>query len=79
MATHSSILAWRIPWTEEPGGLQSTGWLWGTHLQVEKACRGSPWTVLQTLHVELCLYAPVTHTPLTLVMCSLGRWLLPQR
>ena len=25
MASHSSILAWRIPWTEEPGGLQSTG------------------------------------------------------
>ena len=25
MATHSSILAWRIPWIEEPGGLQSTG------------------------------------------------------
>ena len=25
MATHSSILAWRIPWTEEPGGLQSVG------------------------------------------------------
>ena len=25
MATHSSILAWRIPWTEEPGGLQPTG------------------------------------------------------
>ena len=25
MATHSSILAWRIAWTEEPGGLQSTG------------------------------------------------------
>ena len=25
MATHSSILASRIPWTEEPGGLQSTG------------------------------------------------------
>ena len=23
MATHSSVLAWRIPWTEEPGGLQS--------------------------------------------------------
>ena len=35
MATHSSILAWKIPWTEEPGRLQSTGsqsdltfWLW---------------------------------------------------
>ena len=25
MATHSSVLAWRIPWTEEPGGLQSLG------------------------------------------------------
>ena len=25
MATYSSILAWRIPWTEEPGGLQSMG------------------------------------------------------
>ena len=25
MATHSSFLAWRIPWTEQPGGLQSTG------------------------------------------------------
>ena len=25
MATHSSILAWKTPWTEEPGGLQSTG------------------------------------------------------
>ena len=25
MATHSSILAWRIPWMEEPGGLQSMG------------------------------------------------------
>ena len=26
MATHSSTLAWRIPWTEEPGRLQSMGW-----------------------------------------------------
>ena len=25
MATHSSVLAWRIPWTEEPSGLQSMG------------------------------------------------------
>ena len=38
MAIHSSILAWRIPWTEEPGGLQSTGsqrvkhsWVTNTH------------------------------------------------
>ena len=26
MATHSSIFAWKIPWTEEPGRLQSPGW-----------------------------------------------------
>ena len=26
IATHSSILAWGIPWTEEPGGLLSMGW-----------------------------------------------------
>ena len=25
MATHSSVLAWKVPWTEEPGGLQSMG------------------------------------------------------
>ena len=40
MATHSSILAWRIPWKEEPGGLPSTGsrrarhdWVTHTHIQ----------------------------------------------
>ena len=45
MATHSSILAWRIPWTEEPGGLQSTKnqtWLmWRSmhaHRVSEKCC-----------------------------------------
>ena len=41
MATHSSILAWRIPWTEELGGLQSTGRRvghdWATSLSL------SPW------------------------------------
>ena len=32
MATHSSTLAWKIPWTEEPGGLQSMGLLSRTRL-----------------------------------------------
>ena len=31
MATHSNILAWRIPWTEEPGELQSLGSQRGRH------------------------------------------------
>ena len=33
MATHSSILAWRIPWTKEPGGPQSLGWQSQTQLK----------------------------------------------
>ena len=33
MATHSSILAWEIPWIEEPGGLQSMGWKRVKHRQ----------------------------------------------
>ena len=44
MATHSSILAWRIPWTEEPDGLQSRGrkeldmteWFSHSHMQVQE-------------------------------------------
>ena len=42
MATHSSILAWRIPWTEEPGGLQSLG--------LQKSQTGlSEWTISRNL------------------------------
>ena len=42
MATHSSILAWRIPWTEEPGGLQSLG--------LQKSRTGlSKWTISRNL------------------------------
>ena len=38
-ATHSSVLAWRIPWTEEPGGLQSMG--------------SQSWTRLSDFHCQL--------------------------
>ena len=42
MATHSSILAWGIPWTEEPGGLQSIGSQRVRHdLATEHPCLGS--------------------------------------
>ena len=51
MATHSSILAWRSPWTEEPGGLQSMGsqtvrhdWVINTWLN-----NGIPWTVMASV------------------------------
>ena len=36
MATHSNILAWKIPWTEEPGGLQSMGLQLVEHDQVNE-------------------------------------------
>ena len=36
MATHSSILAWEIPWTEEPGGIQSTVLLSQRHLAAQQ-------------------------------------------
>ena len=36
MATHSRIHAWRIPWTEEPGRLQSMGWQVGNDLATKK-------------------------------------------
>ena len=48
MATHSSILAWRIPWTEEPGGLQSIGLQrvghdWATkHQHIQVSIHNSP-------------------------------------
>ena len=39
MAAHSSFLAWRIPWTEEPGGLQSMGWQRVTRLNTHTHTR----------------------------------------
>ena len=40
MATHSSIRAWRIPWTEEPGGLESMGLQRGRHKQQQLLSSG---------------------------------------
>ena len=42
MATHSSILAWRIPWTEEPGQLQSTGSQTFENDWSNRACTDAP-------------------------------------
>ena len=45
MTAHSSILAWRIPWAEEPGGLQSTG----------SQRVGQDWSDLAHMHADLIL------------------------
>ena len=49
MATHSCILAWRILWTEGPGGLQSMGSHSQTRLSDEKAAAAAACGVLLTL------------------------------
>ena len=72
MATHSSILAWRIPWTEEPGGLQSMG----LH-RVE--CDLSN---LAFMHAKNSLLQPLAACPpsrcLSLYLCERMRpWALP--
>ena len=58
MATHSSILTWRIPWTEEPGGLQSMEELDTTKLEATQHM----WVFLQTF----------TNSPMMLILCKLG-------
>ena len=45
MATHSNILAWRLPWTEEPGGLQS--------MQLQRV--GHDWSNLACTHIQMLL------------------------
>ena len=68
MATHSSVLAWRIIWTEEPGGLQSMEWQSQTRLSNE-ACRhnylkkvtGQNWGEKKKSWVSFCLFASVVY------------------
>ena len=53
MANHSSILAWRIPWTKEPGGLQSmesqrVGYDWATNTHTQSLWKVLELTILQS-------------------------------
>ena len=52
METHSSILAWEIPWTEEPGRLQSTGLHRVGHALVTKQQQSEP-NILNSLDVDI--------------------------
>ena len=53
MATYSSILAWKIPWTEEPGGLQSMGLQRVRHDLVSKQDQYNITIILETFPNEL--------------------------
>ena len=68
MATHSSILAWRIPWTEEPGGLQSMGSqtvrhdrVTNTHKHLTKI--GAAAAAAKSLQLCLTLCDPIDGSP----------------
>ena len=75
MATHSSILVWRIPLTEEPGGLQSRGSQRAGHTHAFTSESG---------HQSLALFCHRRNTAVVLVtvpfctfpagLCCLGRW-----
>ena len=61
MATHSSILPWRIPWAEEPGGLQSTwsqrvGHDWAISLSPSLYCLPGTFLILLTVRVKFYHY-----------------------
>jgi len=60
MATHSSILAWRIPWTEEPGGLQFMG--------SQRA--GHDWVTITQCHKGKLLHCLLRSHSLALHMCA---------
>ena len=73
MVTHSSILAWRIPWTEEPGGLQSTGLQrvghdWATSLSCSFHC------TMLSVRLPGCL--PTLKSPICLLWgkCHCKKW-----
>ena len=65
MATHSSILAWRIPWTEEPGGLQSmvsqrVGHNWATNTHFINQ--------FQNTHTPVHVFLSLLRTPLSIIL-----------
>ena len=72
MATHSSVLAWRIPWTEEPGGLQSMGlqrvgqdWVTNTHTHTHTHTH----TICEYLVNDYTPYIQLSITYVTVYCC----------
>ena len=67
MATHSSTLAWRIPWMDEPGGLQSTGSQrvghnWATSLHITFICGHTKVTLYEGFTVKHFMPTPVVQS-----------------
>ena len=73
MVTHTSILAWRIPWTEEPGRLQSTG---GTHSRTRLSDFTFTFTTLKRYNEDSKVTSPwmASSTRWSWVWANSGRW-----
>ena len=74
MATHSSVLPWRIPWTEEPGGLQSLGSQSGTRVSnlagMHTSLKSRHWIIRELLKLyEVCLGSLETSTTWNNFVC----------
>ena len=76
MAAHCSVLAWRIPWTEELGGLQSIGSQRVRHRTERLTCKRI--SGLSFLSVSLCVVMPILQVMLVAQLCSFLKlfWLL---
>ena len=78
MATHSSNLAWKVPWTKEPGGLQSMGWQrvrhdW-VHIQIFFSLQSQyPQSIMATHFTILAWTIPCTEEPSGLQFMGLQR------
>ena len=83
MAIHSTILAWRIPWTKEPGGLQSTGSqksrIWLKRLNLHNLCSEWHWEISRTNYKLKIIIMIITveklfhHWRTDLVDCDLNK------
>ena len=69
MATHSSILAWRIPWTEEPGRLQSRG---SQRVGHDMQTKPLPWCDCDFSWVDTLFSSSASHPPLETMITLLG-------
>ena len=65
MATHSNILAWEIPWTEEPGRLQSMGL---QELDTTQRLNGSNNKIKALMYVFVILFPPYFPTEVTFIL-----------
>ena len=77
MATHSRSLFWRVPWAEEPGGLQSMGLQRVRHDSATKTIKIHAFTILAILSVQLGVSSTAFHCCGSVSTIPLQNFLFP--